>query len=60
VPRISALKVTVLRAAEPGLCAPDAAHEDRAICRHVGHATGDEERMAKEIETLIASSGWAA
>ena len=32
-------------------------HEGRVIYRHLGYAPGDEERMAKEIETLIAWRG---
>jgi len=32
-------------------------HEGRIIYRHLGFAPGDEERMAKEIETLIAWRG---
>jgi peroxiredoxin len=29
-------------------------HEGRAMYRHLGYSPGDEERMAKEIETLIS------
>lgn len=35
-------------------------HEGRVIYRHLGFGAGDEERMEKEIETLIAWRGGEA
>ena len=35
-------------------------HEGRIIYRHLGYAPGDEMRMAKEIETLLAWKGQEA
>jgi peroxiredoxin len=35
-------------------------HEGRVIYRHLGFSQGDEEKLAKEIETLIAWRGGEA